>query len=97
MAIFYALAKGYKDIRLIGFNHDWLAYKVEYQHFYNSRHDTLKELSNLTYYDRIVSSLFLFKYYEELLKLSQLLGAKIVNYSSDTFLDIFPCVSNETT
>ncbi len=90
LAIMVALHLGYKDISLIGFDHDWLANRNISPHFYNEREGVKKsDLSFRSYYEIINISKFLWEVYIKIKSSSIKSGAKITNLSNPTYLDLF--------
>jgi hypothetical protein len=90
LAIMVALHLGYKDICLIGFDHDWLANRNISPHFYKEREGVKKaDLSFRSYYEIINISKSLWEIYIKIKSSSIKSGAKITNLSNPTYLDVF--------
>lgn len=91
MAINVALFLGFKDIYLLGFDHDWLATRGFSEHFYQENNDAIKvDFSRRSYTEMIQISLNLFKIYEHLKRLAEKNNARIWNLSNPSYLDVFP-------
>ncbi|MEN9479180.1 MAG: hypothetical protein RLZZ298_575 [Pseudomonadota bacterium] len=95
MAIMVAIHMGYKNIYLLGFDHDWLTTKKGFSpHFYNedSESDEIKraDFSAFSYLDMINISKNLFEIYARIKKIAIKNNIKIVNLSNPSYLDIFP-------
>jgi len=91
MAINIALYMGFKEINLIGFDHDWLVTRGHSPHFYQEG-DNVKsvDFSKFTYLEMIKISLNLFEIYIKLNKLAANENARIWNLSEPSYLDVFP-------
>lgn len=91
MAINVALFLGFKDIYLLGFDHDWLVTRGHSPHFYEERDGVDKaDLSQYAYIDMIRISLNLFEIYVKLRQIAQKRNARIWNLSKPSYLDVFP-------
>lgn len=91
MAINVALHLGFHDIRLLGFDHDWLATRGHSPHFYEEPEGMEKaDFSRIPYIEMIRISLRLFEIYQQLARLAHRRGARIRNLSEPSFLDVFP-------
>jgi hypothetical protein len=90
MAIMVALHLGYKEVNLIGFDHDWLANRNVSPHFYKERKGVRKaDLSIFPYYNLITISKNMWKIYMKLNSSSKKMKVKITNLSKPSFLDVF--------
>ena len=94
MSIAVALYMGYKNIYLVGFDHDWLATRGYSPHFYDSeegpsRECTPADLSEFSYTQMIEISSRLFGYYRLIKEASLEAGANIYNATPGSFLDLF--------
>lgn len=90
MAINVALYMGFKEIFLVGLDHDWLVTRGNSPHFYQDADGAPKaDLSKWSYTEMIQISLSLFKIYAKLKKTAAERKAKITNLSSPTYLDVF--------
>jgi hypothetical protein len=91
MAINIALFLGFKDIYLLGFDHDWLVTRGHSPHFYEERDGVDKaDLSRFAYIDMIRISLNLFEIYVKLHQIAKKRDARIWNLSKPSYLDVFP-------
>ncbi len=95
MSIAIALYMGYKNIYLIGFDHDWLATRWHSPHFYDTKENSSSDaapadLSVFSYSQMIRISDNLFRYYSLILEASNALDARIFNATPNSYLDIFP-------
>ena len=85
-----ALHLGYKEVNLIGFDHDWLANRNVSPHFYKERKGVRKaDLSIFPYYNLITISKNMWKIYMKLNSSSKKMKVKITNLSKPSFLDVF--------
>ena len=95
LAIEVALFMGFKEIRLLGFDHDWLASPKFSKHFYSNEPDPEDALGTFPYYDIIKSTLRMWEGYYALDRAGAAHEAVIVNMTDGSFLDIFtsrpPC------
>jgi hypothetical protein len=95
MAINIALYMGFKEIYLVGFDHDWLVTRGNSPHFYQERDDVDKaDLSKYSYIEMIKISLNLFSIYVKLNQIAKSKNAKIWNLTEPSYLDVFPRVTN---
>jgi hypothetical protein len=90
MAIEVALYMGFKDIRLLGFDHDWLASPQYSKHFYSDEKDPEDALGERSYFELIQYSMRMWEAYFALAKAAQAHGATITNMTDGSFLDVFP-------
>lgn len=91
MAINIALFLGFKNIYLLGFDHDWLVTRGHSPHFYEERDGVDKaDLSRFSYIEMIRISLSLFEIYEKLASIAAKSGTSIVNLTRPSYLDVFP-------
>lgn len=91
MAINVALFLGFKDIYLLGFDHDWLVTRGYSPHFYDERDGVDKaDLSQFSYIEMIRISLNLFEIYIKLRQIAKKKDARIWNLSKPSYLDVFP-------
>lgn len=94
MAIMVALHMGYKNIYLLGFDHDWLATRGYSPHFYKEDEDdpaiAKADFSLIPYLDMINITKNLFEVYAAIKKIASKQGVNIVNLSQPSYLDIFP-------
>ena len=89
MAIEVAIYMGFNKIKLIGFDHDWLANPDYSRHFYSdkkSNDDTLGELEYRVVLDFVAK---MWDSYYALLDTSRKYDISIVNETENSFLDVF--------
>tara|TARA_X000000950_G_scaffold14462_1_gene15640 strand:- start:15595 stop:16377 length:783 start_codon:yes stop_codon:yes gene_type:complete len=90
LAIMVALHYGYKEIFLIGFDHDWLSNRNISPHFYEERDGVRKaDLSVFPYYELINISQTMWKIYMKLKLSANKVNSRIINLSNPSFLDVF--------
>lgn len=90
LSIMVALHLGYKEIFLIGFDHDWLSNRNISPHFYKERDGIRKaDLSIFPYFELINVSQRMWRIYMKLKSSSIKSGSRIINLSVPTFLDVF--------
>jgi len=90
MSIAIAIYMGFKNIYLLGFDHDFLAIKNISTHFYEERDGvTLSDWSRLKYIERIKMVLKLFSIYDQLKIIADESSINIVNKSNPSYLDVF--------
>lgn len=95
MAINVALFLGFKDIYLLGFDHDWLVTRGHSPHFYEERDGVDKaDLSQFSYIEMIRISLNLFEIYVKLRQIAKKRDARIWNLSKPSYLDVFPTLEH---
>ncbi len=91
MAINVALFLGFKDIYLLGFDHDWLVTRGYSPHFYGEGPGVgMADHSGYSYVEMIRISLNLFEIYEKLRHIAKKRNARIWNLSKPSYLDVFP-------
>lgn len=90
MAIQVALYMGFKEIRLLGFDHDWLASPQYSRHFFSDELQPDDKLGTHSYYDLIRFSLRMWEGYFALDRASRMHSAKIINMTAGSYLDVFP-------
>lgn len=101
-ALSQAIYMGCSEIYLLGFDHDYLAYRGIDRHFYTG--GTLKghvssntPLSEMyTYDEEMTACLKLWKNYRSLKKIAQKKGIKIYNATDGGYLDVFERVKYES-
>lgn len=95
VAIPLALALGFREIYLIGFDCNWLADLTSSYHFYEAHEhfpefDSLaKDNRGLTYEDELRSELREFESHRLLREKAERLGARIVNATAGGLLDVY--------
>ena len=89
LAIQVALYMGFKDIILLGFDHDWLATPDYSRHFYSSERDASDILHTLSYHKIITFVLRMWEIYYALRSAAEAHGATIRNMTPNSYLDVF--------
>ena len=89
LAIEVALYMGFTDIRLVGFDHDWLANPDYSRHFYAIEPDPEDKLGTLSYLQVIRFVTRMWEGYYALSRAAQAHGATIVNLTAGSYLDVF--------
>jgi hypothetical protein len=97
LAILLALYMGFREIILLGMDHDWLAHRSDNRHFYpkNGSVDHV-HLGSLPYGTMIKGSLITWEIYEHFRTVGLATGQTIINATPGGFLDVFPRVDFET-
>ncbi len=96
IAIYIAIALGYKEINLLGVDHDWLLHYGESKHFYNEEESKLTEKGYISQKpeddleDYFKIHLILWQIYKSIKTLSYNRNFKIFNLNKKSFLDVFP-------
>ena len=90
LAILVAMHMGFKDIKLAGFDHDWLASPDYSKHFYSSEKDEYDYLNRFTYSQIIKFVSNMWDAYYALSESAIKHNVNIVNITKDSFLDVFP-------
>ena len=94
MAIMIAMHMGYKEIYLLGLDHDYLVNRGYAAHFYNEDRENLAiakaDHSDISYLNMIISMKNLFEIYEAIKKIAIKKHVKIINLSKPSYLDVFP-------
>ena len=91
LAISVALHMGFTTIYLVGFNHDWLCTRGHSPHFYADDADVPPaDLSRFTYAQMIDISARMWHFYHALDRSARIAGARVINLSEPSFLDVFP-------
>lgn len=89
LAIEIALYMGFKTIKLVGFDHDWLASPEFSRHFYSQEKDDTDLIGSLSYLELIYSTARTWEGYYALDRAAKAHNATIVNCSQRSFLDVF--------
>lgn len=89
LAIEVGLFMGFREIVLLGFDHDWLASPDYSRHFYASDKDATDTLGTMSYLQIIRFMQRMWEIYERLDESARRAGIRIENASSKTYLDIF--------
>jgi hypothetical protein len=92
LGIALAMYLGSKEIYLLGMDHNWLAEKTFYSHFYDAE-DSQKQSS---YTDLMEYALKVFQGYKVVKQYADRRGIKIFNATPGSYLDIFPYVDYNT-
>ena len=91
-ALLTAFHLGCNPIYLLGVEHDWMATRSNYSHFYNSnstRHPSFRGLDQWTYYEKLRGAEQTWGCYLTILKYARQHGIRIVNLTPHSFLDVF--------
>lgn len=89
MAIEVALYMGFKDIRLVGFDHDWLSNPNYSSHFYSLQPDPEDKLGTLSYLQILRFVTRMWEGYYALREAARSHDATIINYTTGSYLDVF--------
>jgi hypothetical protein len=95
LAIQVALYMGFRDIGLVGFDHDWLASRDYMRHFYSLNRDETDKLGEFSYHDIIRFMDRMWKIYYRINLVANTHKAQIYNLTPSGFLDVFPRLSIE--
>lgn len=94
MAINIAIYLGFKNIYLLGFDHDWLVTRGHSPHFYEEQEGVnIADFSKFSYLEMIEISKLLFETYYKIKKNAESSSSKIWNISDPSYLDVFPRLS----
>ena len=101
MATMVAIALGFREIVLLGCDHDWILHLHESRHFYDEDQHALNrggfdEWSDVRYIDEFRANLRLWEQYEDLRDYAEKHGVSIVNATGGGILDVFPRVRLES-
>jgi len=91
-AVLVAMHLGCNPIYLLGAEHDWLATKDEYRHFYTNQPilpASFKHITEFSYFEKIVFSERVWKGHINLRKCADQLGFQIVNLTPGSYLDVY--------
>jgi hypothetical protein len=89
LAVQVALYFGFTDIRLLGFDHDWLATPDYSRHFYSSEKDEEDKLGTMSYLQILRAVTRMWEGYYALQRAAEAHGARISNWTDGSFLDVF--------
>lgn len=89
LAIEVAMHLGFTDIRLLGFDHDWLAHPDYSRHFYSGEKDDADTLGMMSYLEVLRAVTRMWEGYYALQRASVAHGAHITNWTSNSYLDVF--------
>jgi len=92
LAIQVALHMGFKEIVLLGFDHDWLASPKYLKHFYSVNKDDTDKIGEMTYMEIIKLTERMWDIYYKIHKISLDNGVKIYNMNSYSYLDVFEII-----
>ena len=95
LSIMVAIHMGFKNIKLAGFDHDWLANKDYSKHFYSSQKDKYDNLYENSYSQIIKFVSYMWDGYYALSETAKNNDIKIINITQDSFLDVFPFQNND--
>ena len=101
MALYSAIYMGFKEIYLLGCDHDWILHLDSSSHFYDEREHALNRTGYNEWFATGVDVYFkdylqLWKQYKVLREIAQRRGIRIVNATQGGLLDVFPRVSFES-
>ena len=88
-AIQVAIYMGFKNIYLLGFDHDWLASPKFSKHFFSDKKQANDMIHEKSYLELIKMCKEIWEMYYKLRKISKTKGVSILNLSKDSYLDIF--------
>ena len=94
-AIVVALHLGFREIYLLGCDHDWLAHPTVDTHFYDSNPHYPDFMSDFPYQALMEYQLELWREYGNLRQFALARGSRIYNATRGGFLDVFPRVTYE--
>jgi hypothetical protein len=89
LAIQVGLFMGFREITLLGFDHDWLASPDYSRHFYSTEKDSTDKLGQMSYLQIILFMQRMWEIYGRLEATARRGNARIQNASAKTYLDIF--------
>tara|TARA_B100001175_G_C19417128_1_gene594194 strand:+ start:179 stop:967 length:789 start_codon:yes stop_codon:yes gene_type:complete len=89
LAIQVAIYMGFKNIYLLGFNHDWLASPKMTKHFFSNEKQENDKIDEKSYLDLIEMCSDIWNMYSTLNLCSQKKSARIINLNKESFLDVF--------
>jgi hypothetical protein len=94
-ALLAACFLGFREIYLLGCDHDWLAHPTVDTHFYDSNPHYPDTMASYTYEKMMEDQLALWQEYKGLREFALERGIRIFNATRGGFLDIFPRVTYE--
>lgn len=99
-ALMLAIYMGFKEIYLVGCDHDWILHINESKHFYEEKSHALNrhgynEWSDEDFSSHCLSYVTLWDAYKNVVRLSKKQPTHIFNATPESLLDIFPRVSLE--
>jgi len=92
LGIALAMYLGSKEIYLIGMDHNWLAEKTLYSHFY----DPEDKQTHSSYIELMEYTLKVFQGYKVVKQYADQRGIKILNATPGSYIDVFPHVDYNT-
>lgn len=96
MALQIAIYMGFKQIYLVGLDHDWLLriFDAKPTHFYEQRrsiiYKNVREVEQSSFSDQLAANYRLFSQYADILAYAQLHSIAIFNATAGGLLDVFP-------
>lgn len=91
-AVLVALHLGCNPIYLLGAEHDWMATRNEYRHFYDKQPaipDYFKHITEFSYYEKILFTEHVWQGHINLKRAADHLGCQIINLTPGSFLDVY--------
>ncbi len=89
LALQVALYMGFREIALLGFDHDWLANRDYSRHFYSATRDSSDKIGEFTYLEIISFMHRMWTIYHRIKDTADISGASISNLTPTTCLDVF--------
>lgn len=101
MALYIALYMGFKEIYLLGCDHDWLLHINDSRHFYPEKSHAMVKSGYDEWFQEDLEEQFqayitLWRQYKGIREIANRNGAQIFNATEGGLLDIFPRVTYET-
>jgi hypothetical protein len=101
MALYIAIYMGFKEIYLLGCDHDWILHYGKSVHFYNENNHALvncgyNEFEGYDLEIELECNLNLWRQYKYLKKIAENKRLKIYNATQGGLLDVFPRIQYET-
>ena len=96
IAMYLAISLGYKEINLLGVDHDWLFHFGESRHFYKEKESKLNQKGYEEFHSendlelQFKSHLLLWKVYKSIKRFSIEHEIQVFNLNMGSFLDVFP-------
>lgn len=90
-ALLTAMHLGCNPIYLLGIEHDWLAARNEFRHFYNTceRDPKIRYMEQVTYYEKIKEAEEAWQGHIRLQAFAQKNGFNIINLTPGSYLDVY--------
>jgi len=89
LSIQIAIYLGFEDIRLVGFDHSWLATPTQLAHFYSDTKDVDDVIGEMSYLDLIKSCESMWLQYLTIKKYAENTNILITNCTRGSYLDVF--------